>query len=240
MATIIASQAVISGAFSLIHKARQLGYAPRIKVVHYSGDGEGKVYVPLVNWCLALATIALVFAFRSFDALAGAYGMAVAGIIIITTVLVVVCFRRNWKWSWPVTVLVGGGFLLVDSVFFLANLAKFFDGGWLPLTVAAVIYLVMDTWRCGRRLLIASRQEPASSLDDLAVSERGKTNAQCRDVVYFSSDPDAVPITLLTNAQHNHILHEQVILLTVVTEELPRIPAAEQWRQATLRRDLCV
>ncbi len=147
LATIIASQAVISGAFSLLHQAHELGFAPRIKVEHYSEDGEGKVYVPIVNWCLMVATILLVIEFRSSDALAGAYGMAVAGTMIITTVLVVVCFRRLWKWSWPVTIFVGCCFLAVDSVFFLANLAKFFDGGWLPLTVAAMIYLVMDTWR---------------------------------------------------------------------------------------------
>ncbi len=147
MATVIASQAVLSGAFSLMHQARQFRYMPRIEVQHYSDDGEGKVYVPLVNWCLAVAAIALVLAFRSSNALAGAYGMAVSGTMLITTVLVVPCFRRLWKWSWPVTIILATLFLTVDGTFLVANLAKLFEGGWIPLTVAAGIYLVMSTWR---------------------------------------------------------------------------------------------
>ncbi len=223
-ATVIASQAVISGAFSLMHQARELGYAPRIKVVHYSKEGEGKVYVPLVNWALAVATILLVIAFRSSDKLAGAYGMAVAGTMLITTVLVVVCFRRVWKWPLLATVLVGAGFLLVDSTFFLANLAKFFDGGWLPLTVAAVVYLIMDAWRRGRRILEGDRHAPTKSLDELRHAVKsGDLVCVPGTAVYFASDPDTVPTTLLLNAQHNHILHEQVVLLTIITEQVPRI-----------------
>ena len=229
LATVIASQAVISGSFSLLHQARQLGYAPRIKVEHYSTDGEGKVYVPLVNWCLAIATILLVIFFRSSDALAGAYGMAVAGTMIITTILVVVCFRRNWKWSWPATILVAAAFLSVDSIFFLANLAKFFDGGWLPLSVAATIYLVMDTWRRGRRLLQASRCDTKTSLDDLLHQVKtGDLIMVPGTAVYFTSDPDVIPITLLVNAKHNHILHEQIVFVTISTEQLPRIGAADR------------
>ncbi len=225
LATIIASQAVISGAFSLLHQARELGFAPWIKVDHYSDDGEGKVYVPIVNWCLMVATILLVITFRSSDALAGAYGMAVAGTMIITTVLVVVCFRRIWKWSWLAVILVGSCFLAVDSVFFLANLAKFFDGGWLPLAVAAVVYLVMDTWRRGRQLVIASRHDDAAAFKDLLRDIKDKKLIRVPGTaVYFSSDPEAIPLTLLVNSRHNHVIHEQVVILTMVTEEVPRVP----------------
>jgi KUP system potassium uptake protein len=223
-ATIIASQAVISGAFSLLHQSRELGYAPRIQVVHYSNDGEGKVYVPMVNWCLAAATILLVITFRSSDALAGAYGMAVSGTMFITTILAVVCFRRIWKWSWWAMIAVAAGFLLIDCLFFTANLAKFVDGGWLPLLVAAVIYLIFDTWRRARRVIQLGRHKSTTSLDDLRRDVRaGKLISVPGTAVYFTSDPAAVPITLLINAQHNHILHEQVVLLTMTTEKSPRI-----------------
>ena len=155
--------------------------------------------------------------------------MAVAGTMIITTFLVVVCFRRVWKWSWPATILVAGVFLSVDSVFFLANLAKFFDGGWLPLSVAAVVYLIMDTWRRGRRLLEANRSEAETSLDDLRHQVKaGKLTLVPGTAVYFIRDPDAIPITLLINAKHNHVLHEQIVFVTIVTEQLPRIGAADR------------
>ncbi|HZZ30282.1 MAG TPA: KUP/HAK/KT family potassium transporter, partial [Pirellulales bacterium] len=204
VATVIASQAVVSGTFSLMHQARQFGYIPRLEVVHYSGDGEGKVYVPLVNWCLAAATIALVLTFRSSDALAGAYGMAVSGTMLITTVLIVVCFRRLWKWNWLATVLLAALFLTVDSAFLVANLTKFLQGGWIPLTIAAAIYLVMSTWRIGRVALKSARYVSADVIQQLHRDVKaGKLSRVSGTAIYFSSDPTAVPITLLVNCEHN-------------------------------------
>jgi KUP system potassium uptake protein len=229
VATVVASQSIVSGAFSLMHQARQLGYTPHIQVVHYSGNGEGKVYVPLVNWSLAVATILLVVTFRSSAALAGAYGMAVSGTMLITTVLVVVCFRRLWNWSWTVAALVGGTFLVVDSAFFIANLAKIFEGGWIPLTVAAAVYLVMSTWRIGRKALESARYVPGEALNDLLRDvNAGKLMRVRGTAVYFSSDPTAVPVTLLVNAAHNRVLHQCVVLLTIATENVPRVAAAHR------------
>jgi KUP system potassium uptake protein len=229
VATVVASQAIVSGAFSLIHQARELNYAPQLKVVHYSDDGEGKVYVPLVNWSLAVATILLVITFRSSDALAGAYGMAVAGTMLITTLLVVVCFRRLWNWSWPLTILVGGIFLMVDSSFLTANLVKLFDGGWIPLAVASIVYLVMSTWRIGRNALESARYVSDKAIADLCrQADAGKLTRVSGTAVYFSNDSKVVPLTLLVNAQHNRILHERIIILTITTKEVPRITASKR------------
>ncbi len=223
-ATVIASQAVVSGAFSLMHQARQSRYMPRFEVIHYSGDGEGKVYVPLVNWCLAVAAILLVLAFRSSDALAGAYGMAVSGTMLITTVLVVPCFRRLWHWPWLVAIPVAVLFLTVDSSFLIANLAKFLQGGWIPLAVAAGLYLIMSTWRIGRRAMEAQRYVPDTALSDLRrTANSGKLAVVPGTAVYLSSDPTAVPLTLIVNVEHNHVLHERVVLLTVTTDQRPRV-----------------
>ncbi len=229
MATVIASQAVVSGAFSLMHQARQFRYVPRMEVQHYSDDGEGKVYVPLVNWCLAAATIALVLVFRSSNRLAGAYGMAVSGTMLITTVLVVPCFRRLWKWSWPVTIVLATLFLVVDGTFLIANLVKFFDGGWIPLTVAAGIYLVMSTWRSGRRAMEAGRYIPDKAIGELRRdADAGKIVRVPGTAVYFCSDPTTVPLTLMVNVEHNHVLHQRVVLLTIETRDVPRVPLAER------------
>ena len=173
-----------------MHQARELNYAPHFKVVHYSADGEGRVYVPIVNWSLAAATIALVVMFRSSGALAAAYGMAVAGTMLITTVLVVVCFRRLWHWSWPVAAAVGGTFLIVDSAFLIANLTKFLEGGWIPLAVAAGVYLVMSTWRIGRRVLESVRYAVGQELADLSRdADAGKLAACAARRCIFAAIP---------------------------------------------------
>ena len=229
VATVVASQAIVSGAFSLMHQARELNYAPHFKVVHYSSDGEGKVYVPLVNWLLAGATILLVITFRSSNALAGAYGMAVSGTMLITTILVVVCFRRIWRWSWTVAAAIGGVFLVVDSAFLIANLTKLLEGGWIPLAVASTVYLVMSTWRIGRKVLESARYVPDKALADLCQEvDAGKLARVRGTAVYFSSDPAAVPVTLLLNAQHNGILHQRIVLLTITTEGVPRVPESQR------------
>ena len=212
-----------------MHQARELNYAPHFTVVHYSSDGEGKVYVPLVNWLLAGATILLVITFRSSNALAGAYGMAVSGTMLITTILVVVCFRRIWQWSWPVAAAIGGTFLVVDSAFLIANLTKLLEGGWIPLAVAATVYLVMSTWRIGRKVLESARYVPDKALAELCrEADAGKLARVHGTAVYFSSDPTAVPVTLLLNAQHNGILHQRVVLLTIATEAVPRIVSSQR------------
>ena len=229
VATVIASQAVVSGAFSLMHQARQFRFVPRIQVVHYSNDGEGKVYVPVVNWCLAAAAILLVLAFRSSDALAGTYGMAVSGTMLITTVLVVPCFRRLWNWPWPIAIAVAALFLCVDGTFLTANLVKFLEGGWIPLTAAAAIYVVMSTWRLGRRAMEESRYVPDTVIKQLRrEAEAGKLASVPGTAVYFCSDPSTVPVTLILNVDHNHVLHERIVLLTISTEDRPRIPTSER------------
>lgn len=224
-ATVIASQAILSGAFSLAHQARQLGFLPNIQISHYSDDGEGKVYVPLVNWALAIATIVLVISFRSSDALAGAYGMAVAGTMLITTVLAITCFWRIWHWPLVLTILAASVFLSVDTTFFLANLAKLFQGGWIPLSVAAGVYLIMSTWRTGREAIERSKQVSAEVTHELLQElNSGKLTKVPGTAVYFASNATTVPLTLIANAQHNHVLHEQVVLLTIVTQHTPRVP----------------
>src|SRR5690606_39232434 len=149
------------------HQARQLGYLPNVQITHYSDDGEGKVYVPLVNWVLAAAAVVLVVVFRSSNALAGAYGMAVAGTMLITTLLAVMCFWRIWNWSWLATIAAAAVFLTVDATFMAANLVKLFQGGWIPLTAAAGAFLIMITWRDGRAAIERTKQAPADALTDL-------------------------------------------------------------------------
>ena len=237
-ATVIASQAIISGAFSLSSQALQLGFAPRMEVLHSSAHQIGQVYVPVVNWLLLVSTVALVIGFGSSAALAGAYGIAVSLTMVVTTGLAAVCGRRRWGWSKPMAIVIASGFLVVDMSFFGAALTKIVDGGWLPLLVAGCIYTVMNTWRRG-----------ADLLDDYAKAAR-------LPVEYFLADLDAHPITrvpgtavvmdargvgvprtLLHNIKHNKVLHERVVLLTLRTAEVPHVPAAERVRVQFYRPD---
>lgn len=224
MATVIASQAVISGAFSITRQALQLGYCPRLEVRHSSAHEIGQIYVPPVNWLLLVSTIGLVLGFGSSSELAGAYGVAVSMTMVIATVLFYVCARQRWGWGILPAFLLTGLFLIVESAFLGSNLLKVAQGGWFPLMVGALVYLLMITWRDGRRVLSETLRK-----DDLPVDlflrdvERRKMVRVPGTAIFMSSTPSGIPRTLGHNLKHNKILHERIILLTVVTEEVPRV-----------------
>ena len=228
-ATIIASQAVISGAFSLSRQAVQLGFLPRIAIRHSSPLEIGQVYVPLVNWVLLVATVGLVLGFRSSSNLAGAYGVAVTSTMVVTTLLAFVASRRIWHWSLIQAGLVTTLFLVVDLGFFSANLVKIPDGGWFPLAVAVVVYVLMTTWKRGRAILAqhlkTSHISEQQFLDSLA------HESICRvpgTAVFMDSNTTGVPRSLLHNIKHNRVVHEQVLLLTMMTDEVPRVAITDR------------
>jgi KUP system potassium uptake protein len=228
-AAIIASQAVISGAFSLTRQAVQLGYSPRVSIEHTSSVEIGQIYIPSVNWWLMLATIAVVLGFRSSTGLAGAYGVAVTSTMVITTLLLHVVSREVWGWSlWRATFLAGA-FLVIDLSFFGANLVKVPQGGWLPLLIAAGIYTLMSTWKTGRRILSKRLQEKSVPLNILMADLAADPPLRVPGVaVFMSGNPGGTPPALVHNLAHNKVLHERVVFLTVVTEEVPHVPATER------------
>lgn len=227
-ATVIASQAIISGAYSLTRQAMQLGYVPRLEIRHSSPEEIGQVYVPWVNWVLLAGTVGLVVGFRSSANLAGAYGVAVATTMVLTTILAFACMRICWGWSMPKAVSLAGCLLVVDLAFFAANIPKIGQGAWVPLAIAALVYVLFTTWKRGRTLLrewFRKEQIPVDVLlRDLGEHPPIRTQGTA---VFMDSNPSGIPRTLLHNLKHNHVLHERVILLTVITEEVPRIPWSE-------------
>jgi KUP system potassium uptake protein len=228
-ATVIASQAVISGAFSLTRQAVQLGYLPRVRIVHTSAREIGQIYIPAVNWLLALATVALVVACRRSTNLAAAYGVAVTSTMVITTVLAFVVSRQRFRWGLATALAVTAGFLFADLAFFGANIVKVPHGGWLPLVVAAAVFVLMTTWVAGRRILRERLMEGmlpvAAFVQDV---EHNPTVRVPGTAVFLSGTSGRTPPSLLHNVKHNKVLHEQVILLTVVTEEQPWVARAER------------
>jgi KUP system potassium uptake protein len=223
-ATCIASQAVISGAFSLTRQAVQLGYSPRVQIRHTSEREIGQIYIPAVNWVLMIATIWLVLEFKTSSDLAGAYGVAVTTTMVITTVLLYFVARHVWKWGVLRSILLASVLLVIDLAFFGANITKFFAGGWFPLAVGAFIFTLMTTWRRGRMILNQRLGEVA--LPDHLFIDSLKTEKPHRvpgTAVFMDRTPDATPHALLHNIKHNKVLHEQVILLTIITEDVPHI-----------------
>jgi len=221
IATVIASQAIISGVFSLTRQAIQLGYLPRMVIVHTSGEEIGQVYMPRVNWALMVATIALVIGFRSSTNLAGAYGVAVSTTMIITTLLAYVVARELLGWSALLAGAITAGFLFADLAFLGANLFKIADGGWFPLLVAAIVFTVMTTWRRGRQILNARLNEGALSPEDFVVSLRGRAPLRVPGTaVFMHRSRDVIPSALLHSLKHYKALHKNVILLTVLSEEV--------------------
>ena len=228
-ATVIASQAVISGAFSITHQAVQLGYLPRMLVRHTSEQEMGQVYVPAMNGLLLVAVVATVLGFRSSDALGGAYGIAVTGTMSVTTVLAFVYFR--WGVGWPLWQLVPlfALFLFIDLSFFSANMLKIIDGGWFPLAIAGTLYVIMMTWLWGRQRLAAQRASGALPLATLLEGlQPGHPVRVPGTAVYMTARVDNVPAALLHNLKHNKILHERNVLMTVRTEDVPSLPEAER------------
>jgi KUP system potassium uptake protein len=225
LATIIASQALISGAYSLTRQAVQLGFCPRVTIVHTSGHAEGQIYIPEVNVALAVACVWLVLTFKESNALAAAYGIAVTGTMGITSIIYFVVLTKTWKWPlWRAAGLVGV-FLSFDIPFFAANALKFFQGGWFPIAVALVIFLVMTTWKKGRTLLgqeLAAKMLPTDLF--LADVDQHRPHRVPGAAVFMSSNPQGIPIVLLHHWKHNQVLHETVILLSVESEPIPEVP----------------
>lgn len=221
VATVIASQAIISGVFSLTRQAIQLGYLPRMQIVHTSQAEIGQVYMPNVNWTLMLATIALVIGFRSSTNLAGAYGVAVSTTMIITTILAYVVARDKLHWSVALAGAITAGFLFGDLAFLGANLFKIADGGWFPLLIATVVFTVMTTWRKGRQILNVRLREGALSPEVFVTSLRAHAPVRVPGTaVFMHRTREVIPSALLHSLKHYKALHKQVILLTVITEEV--------------------
>ncbi|MEQ1867264.1 MAG: potassium transporter Kup, partial [Micropepsaceae bacterium] len=228
-ATVIASQAVISGAFSITRQAIQLGLLPRMRVLHTSDRESGQIYMPAVNWLLLVAVAWLVLAFKSSTALASAYGIAVTGTMVATSIIAFFVMRDVWRWNvWPAALLTGA-FLAIDVTFLSANLLKFIDGGWLPVATGLALVLAIWTWREGREILFALRAKDAIPLDDfIATLNAGSMQRVAGTAVYMTPTPDAVPSALLHNLKHNRVLHERIVMLTVRTEEIPRVEESER------------
>ena len=223
-ATVIASQAIISGVFSLTRQAIQLGYLPRMQIVHTSQAEIGQVYMPTVNWTLMFATIALVIGFRSSTNLAGAYGVAVSTTMIITTVLAYVVARDRLHWSVLLAGSITAAFLFGDLAFLGANLFKIADGGWFPLLIATVVFTIMTTWRRGRKILNSRLREGALSPELFVTSLRSHAPVRVPGTaVFMHRSRDVIPSALLHSLKHYKALHKQVILLTVVSEEVSHL-----------------
>ncbi|MEE4960620.1 potassium transporter Kup [Pseudomonas alliivorans] len=230
MATIIASQAVISGAFSMTLQAIQLGYIPRMYIQHTSSDAQGQIYIGAVNWALMAGVIMLVIGFESSGALASAYGVAVTGTMLCTTILVSSVMLLLWKWPPLLAVPLLVGLLLVDGLFFAANVPKIFQGGAFPVLAGAVLFILMTTWKRGKQLLAERIDEGGLPLPIFIGSIRVQPPHRVQGTaVFLTARSDAVPHALLHNMLHNQVLHEQVVLLTVVYEDSPRVPAQQRF-----------
>ena len=223
-ATIIASQAVISGAFSVTHQAIQLGFLPRLRTEHTSEKAAGQIYIPTVNWGLLAMVIILVLGFRQSTNLASAYGIAVTGTMLITTVMLGVLVFQIWKWNRVLAAATIGTFFLVDLAYFASNITKIPDGGWFPLLVAAVSFTVLTTWATGRRMMRERLQESAIPLPVFIKSAAPSVHRVKGTSVFLSTSADTVPAALLHNLKHNQVLHQRVLILNVKVEEVPHVP----------------
>lgn len=228
-AAIIASQAVISGAFSLTRQAVQLGYSPRMKIEHTSSREMGQIYVSGVNTALMLVTVILVLGFGSSSRLAAAYGVAVSGEMVLTTLLLFLLMRKVWGWSWVRALAICGLFLVIDLVFFAANALKVPHGGWVPLAIAVGLFILMTTWKKGREILAKRMNEKTVPLKlllaDLAAEPPIRVPGTA---VFMYGSADGTPPALVHNLAHNKVLHEKIVFLTVITEDVPHVQSAER------------
>jgi KUP system potassium uptake protein len=229
LATVIASQAVISGAFSLTRQAVQLGYLPRVHIEHTSETEAGQIYIPGLNWVLMVACIGLVLGFRSSSRLAAAYGVAVTTDMVFTTILFAVVARTRWRWSLPAVFAMAAGFLVVDLGFWGASLLKIPSGGWFPLLVAGSVFTVMTTWNSGRGLLASRLAERSMSLEELLELTRDPSIVRVEGTAVYLGRHDAgVPPALLHNLRYNKVLHTRVVLLALRTDSRARVPDEER------------
>lgn len=236
LATIIASQAVISGAFSVIQQAVQLGFLPRLRILHTSAKAVGQVYIPAVNWTLLVMVLLLVVTFKASSNLASAYGIAVTGTMLITTLMLAFLIFDVWKWNR----LLGGAaiavFFTVDAAYFVSNITKVPDGGWFPLVVAAFSFVVLTTWARGRRLLRERLAEVSVPLPVFIKSAVGAAHRIKGTSVFLSASAESIPSALLHNLKHNQVLHERVLILTVEVEDVPHIAPAARFTSEDMGR----
>jgi len=234
-AAIIASQAVISGAFSLTRAAIQMGYCPRLAILHTSERAIGQIYVPFINWMLLTAIVALVVGFRNSDNLAGAYGIAVTMAMLIDSILIFVVMRRLWNWPVWISILITVPLLLIDLTFLASNSLKIPEGGWFPLLIGIVVFTLLTTWKRGRSLLMRRLAEDAMPLDLFIQSiEASPPTRVPGTAIFLTSTRNRVPHALLHNLKHNKVLHERVVFLTIVTEDIPYVPDEERYEISPL------
>jgi KUP system potassium uptake protein len=238
VATVIASQAVITGAYSIVRQAIQLGLLPRLEITHTSATQEGQIYIGRVNRLLLIGVLLLVVAFRSSSALASAYGIAVTGTMVVTTALAFVVVRRKWGWSLGASVLTVSAFLVVDLTFLAANLMKVVDGGWVPLALGGCSMIVMWTWVRGSRLLAEKTHRDSIPIMDLiAMLAKSKTTRVPGTAVFLTSDANVAPTALMHNIKHNKVLHERVLIICVRTEDRPRVSLEKRYELEKLTDD---
>jgi KUP system potassium uptake protein len=238
LATVIASQGLITGAFSLAMQAIRLSYLPRLAINHTSSEEQGQIYVPSVNWLLMIACILLVLAFRSSSNLTAAYGLGVATTMVITTILLCVVQRVRWKWSLPAVLLFGIVFLTIELSFWAANLLRFLDGGWFPLLIALIAFTLMTTWRRGRTILTQRLRERTMSWQKLQKLVELHALARVKGTaVFMYGDPNGVPPALFHNIQHNKVLHEHVVFLSVIVTDDARVPVSKRYEVKPLGND---
>ncbi|MFC3097879.1 potassium transporter Kup [Alteraurantiacibacter palmitatis] len=227
-ATFIASQAVISGAFSITHQAIQLGFIPRLSIRHTSGEHSGQIYIPFINWALMISVIVLVLTFQNSSNLAAAYGIAVTGAVTLDTLLMGVLFISVWKWKTWIALPVVALFLIVDGAYFAANLTKVADGGWFPLLVGAVAFTLLTTWSKGRKLMRERMTEIGLPLDIFAKSAHNSSKRVPGTAIFMNSGSSGTPSALLHNIKHNKVLHERVVVLTVQIADVPYVDEANR------------
>jgi KUP system potassium uptake protein len=238
VATVIASQAVISGAFSISRQAMQLGFMPRMEVQHTSEKEQGQIYLPAVNWGLLAAVIILVLGFKSSNNLAAAYGIAVTGDMVITSLLATVVVAKVWGWGWNRAIAMFAAFLSVELVFLAANVLKIPDGGWFPLVAGAAVFVLMTTWKRGRQLLSERLQSEEIRLDSFIDALLiGLPTRVPGTAVFMNANPDGVPHALLHNLMHNKVLHERVLLVSVQVFDVPYVPEIDRVEVHKLKGD---
>lgn len=229
MATVIASQALISGVYSLTSQAIQLGYLPRQRIDHTSPHHQGQIYVSTINWVLMIAAVGLVVTFQTSSALAAAYGVGVATDMVITAILIAVVMKERWNWTTPVVTLVIASFLVVDLTFFGANVTKIPAGGWFPLVIGAVGFVIMATWKRGRELMTARLKSADFPVERFiqSIVESAQQRASGTGV-YLHSQPGSTPPSLITNLRHHEVLHEKIVLVSIEISRHPRVPHARR------------
>lgn len=238
LATVIASQGLITGAFSVAMQAIRLSYLPRLAINHTSSEDQGQIYVPSINWVLMIACILLVLVFQSSSNLAAAYGLGVATTMVITTILLCVVQRVRWHWPLPAVLLFGAFFLVIELSFWIANLLRFFDGGWFPLLIALIAFTLMTTWRRGRTILTQRLRERTMPWEKLQKLVELHALARVKGTaIFLYGDPNGVPPALFHNIQHNKVLHEHVVFLSVIVKDDARVAVANRYEVKQLGND---